>query len=129
MNAANDENFYQIRNRTLPIRSSITSIPNYPTKLVIFLTNASCYWQVRCFFNGKTIIRSLRTTSKKDAIRYAKDFYNTKICVASSQQNIGFTRTHSIEFTSSLLLQAEKARVDRGEVAKHSHTMLISRIR
>lgn len=129
MNAANDENFYQIRNRTLPIKSTITSIPGYPTKLVIFLTNASCYWQVRCFFNGKTIIRSLRTTSKRDAVRYAKDFYNAKICVASSQQNIGFTRTHSIEFVSSLLLQAEKARVDRGEVAKHSHKMLISRLR
>ena len=127
--AANDKNFHRERNRSLPIRNTITSVPSYPSKLVIFLTNASRYWQVRCFFDGKTIIRSLRTTNKRDAIRYAKDFYNSKLCIAPTQDTLQFSRTHRIEWVASLMLQAEQARVDRGEVAKHSFTMLTSRLR
>jgi len=127
--AINDDNFYIGRNRTLPISSTITSVPSYPTKLCIYLTNASRYWQVRCFFNGQTIRRSLRTTNKRDALRYAKDFYNSHLCTAPLAQQMQFTRTHSIEFVTQAMLQTEQGRVDRGEVAKHSLTMLISRLR
>jgi hypothetical protein len=127
--AANDAIFYRERNRTLPIISTITNVPSYPNKLTIFLTNASRYWQVRCYFDGKTVIRSLRTSSKRDALRYAKDFYNTNICIAPTQEQIQFSRKHSIEFVAKLMLQAEQGRVDRGEVAKHSLTMLLSRLR
>lgn len=129
IDAANDKDFYKERNRALPIVSTITSVPNFPTKLSIFLTNASCYWQVRCFFNGKTIIRSLRTTNKRDAISYAKDFYNAHLCRVPATETIQYSRTHSIEFVAQLMLQAEQGRVDRGEVAKHSLTMLVSRLR
>lgn len=127
--AANDEIFSVERNRTLPIVSTITSVPNYPSKLSIFLTNASRYWQVRCYFDGKVIKRTLRTTSKRDALRYAKEFYNAKLCVAPSQQHVSHTRTHSMEAVATLMLAAEQARVDRDEVAKHSLVMLKSRIR
>jgi hypothetical protein len=127
--AANDEVFLVSRNRTLPIISTITSVPNYPSKLSIFQTNASRYWQVRCYFDGKVIKRTLRTTSKRDALRYAKEFYNTKLCVANSQHNLLLTRTHSIETTVKLMLATEQARVDRDEVAHHSLVMLKSRIR
>jgi len=48
--SANDPQFVQQRCRTLPITQTVSSIPGYPTKLKIFLTNASRYWQVRCFF-------------------------------------------------------------------------------
>lgn len=127
--AANDITFYRARNRTLPIVSTMTNVPHYPSKLVVFLTNASRYWQVRCFFNGKTVIRSLRTTSKRDAIRYAKEFYNRNICTAPSAEHVQYSRTHSIELVAKLMLQTEQGRVDRNEVAKHSLTMLVSRLR
>lgn len=130
--AANDQFFYKQRHRSLPIIDSISSIPNYPCKLTIFLTNASRHWQVRCFFNGKTIIRSLRTTSKGDALRYAKEFYDQQL-VQHGAINLHThriaSRTHSIETVASLMLQSEQARVDRGEVAQHSLVMLKSRIR
>jgi hypothetical protein len=45
--AANDTDFNASRHRTLPILASVTPIANYPTKLRIFKTNASRYWQVR----------------------------------------------------------------------------------
>lgn len=127
--AANDTTFYRTRNRTLPIVSTMTNIPHYPSKLVIFLTNASCYWQVRCFFDGKTIVRSLRTTSKRDAMRMAKEFYNSNICTVPNAEHVQYSRTHSIELVAKLMLQKEQGRVDRGEVAAHSLTMLVSRLR
>jgi hypothetical protein len=127
--AANDVAFNSSRCRTLPIISTLTCVPHYPSKLVIFLTNASRYWQVRCFFDGKTIIRSLRTTNKRDALRYAKDFYNANICTAPLQDSVQYSRTHSIERVAKLMLQTEQGRVDRGEVAVHSLTMLVSRLR
>lgn len=127
--AANDEGFYKPRCRTLPIVSSMTSVPNYPTKLVVFLTNASRYWQVRCYFDGKTIIRSLRTTNKRDALQQAKVFYNAHISAAPQIQQVQFSRRHSVELTARLTVQTEQARVNRGEVAAHSLTMLVSRLR
>ena len=60
--AANDSVIQRERCRTLPISESVTSVPGYPAKLVIFQTHASRFWQVRCFF-GRTVVRSLRTTS------------------------------------------------------------------
>ena len=127
--AANDAGFYKPRCRTLPIVSSMTSVPNYPSKLVVFLTNASRYWQVRCFFNGRTIIRSLRTTNKRDALQQAKVFYNAHICATPQSEQVQFSRRHSIELTARLTVQTEQARVNRGEVAAHSLTMLVSRLR
>ena len=56
--AANDTQYLPPRHRTLPILESITPIANYPTKLRIFKTNASRYWQVRCFLKGKTYTQS-----------------------------------------------------------------------
>ena len=127
--AANDTTFYRARNRTLPIASTMTCVPHYPSKLVVFLTAASRYWQVRCFFAGKTVIRSLRTTSKRDAVRLAKEFYNANICTAPRQEHVQYARTHSVEMVAQLVLQTEQGRVDRGEVAVHSLTMLVSRLR
>ncbi len=127
--AANNDVFQKVRNRTLPIVSTITHVPQYPTKLVIFLTSASRFWQVRCFFDGKTVIRSLRTTSKRDALRLAKEFYYAHVCQAPAEPYLAFSRQHSVETVAKLTLQAEQGRVDRGEVASHSLTMLVSRLR
>jgi hypothetical protein len=76
--AANDTNYLLPRHRTLPILASITPIANYPSKLRIFLTNASRYWQVRCFLKGRTYAQSLKTTNKQAAISQAKQFFHIK---------------------------------------------------
>ncbi len=59
--AANDTQYLPARHRTLPIPESVTPIANYPTKLRIFKTLASRYWQVRCYLRGKTYTQSLKT--------------------------------------------------------------------
>jgi hypothetical protein len=58
--------------------TSITPIANCPTKLRIFETNASSYWQVRCFLKGKTYTQSLRTTNKQAAISQVTHFFHIK---------------------------------------------------
>lgn len=128
--AANDEFILRNRNRALPILNTVTSIQNYPTKLTIFLTNASRFWQVRCYFFGKVVIRTLRTTNKRDAIRLAKKFYDAQLLHSTTHviYDLQSRQSHSIEFVTAIMLQAEQARVDRGEVAMHSLTMLKSRL-
>jgi len=132
--AANDAVFYKSRCRTLPISATVTTVANYPTKLTIFLTNASRFWQVRCFFDGKVVIRSLRTTHKRDALYLARRFYDTELVrrgvkIETANVSSGISQTHSISVAATLMLQDEHARVERGEVAKHSYTMLCSRVR
>ncbi|NBQ96437.1 MAG: hypothetical protein EBU15_14120, partial [Betaproteobacteria bacterium] len=77
--AANDSDYRPPRHRTLPIPASITPIANYPTKLRIFKTHASRYWQVRCFLKGRTYTQSLKTTNKQAAIHQAKHFFHIKV--------------------------------------------------
>ena len=79
--AANEDDYRYQRHRTSPISSTIYSIPNYPKKLRIYLTNASPYWQVCCFFKGKTYKKSLKTTIRQVAIRAAKDFFHQSVAV------------------------------------------------
>ena len=128
---ANDLLYRTGRCRTLPVVATVTSVPNYPTSLKIYLTTASRYWQVQCFINSSIIRRSLRTTSKRDALRLAREFYINELVlrgVRFEALQIGRERTHSISTAATLLLQQEKARADRDEVAQHSYTMLGSRL-
>ncbi|WVN42033.1 phage integrase SAM-like domain-containing protein [beta proteobacterium MWH-UniP1] len=128
--AANDENFYAIRCRTLPRLDTMTQIPGYPTKLKIFQTNASRFWQVRCFFPPKAIIRSLRTTSKREAIAKAKLFYDTELVKRGLlASDISKRLTHSVEEVAALLFDSEAARLKRDEITKQSYVMLTCRIR
>ena len=87
---------------------------------------------MRCYFSGKVIKRTLRTTHKRDALRYAKEFYDAQLITrgaSTAHEHRAVSRMHSLELTASLMLATEQARVDRDEVAKHSLTMLQSRIR
>ena len=115
--AANAPFLDKARCGTLPIIDKLTSIPGYPQKLVIFMTNASRFWQVRCYFVPTTVIRSLRTTNKRDAIRLAKLFYDSELVKRSDlimQRSTVRTAQYDIEAASELLLRKDQARVVRG---------------
>ncbi len=79
MDASNELIYEANRCRTLPIPGTVSFITSYPTTLRIYRTLASSYWQVRCYFKGKTVIKSLRTASKREAIARAKVFYQSHI--------------------------------------------------
>jgi hypothetical protein len=58
--------------KTTPIKSSLTHIPSYPKKLVIYQRAASPYWWVRYYSNGKIHRKSTKETDKRKAIAAAR---------------------------------------------------------
>ena len=64
------------RHRTVPIPESLTTIPGYPKKLVIYLCDASSFWQVRYFAEGRIFRRSAKTENKIEAMRVARRFFD-----------------------------------------------------
>lgn len=63
------------RERTVPIPQTITPVPGYPQKLVVFKIAASRFWQMRCWMNGRSQRRSARTESLRLALYAARLFY------------------------------------------------------
>ena len=118
--AANDAVIAHSRCRTLPIAQTLSAIKGYQSKLRIFQTQASKNWQVRCFFAPSMLIRSLRTTNKKEAIERAKLFYEQELLLrgrhllAHSQESAWLG--HGMEKAVCLLVAHEAARLARGEI-------------
>ncbi len=113
---------------TLSITATVTSVPGYPAKLKIFLTNASRYWQVRCFFAPRVII--LHTTNKRDALQRAKEFYEQELLrrgqrVLSDEQYR--SSSHSIDAVVALLVHNEAGRMARSEITRQCYLMTRSR--
>ena len=116
--AANDTLYLPPRHRTLPILASVSPIANYPSKLRIFKTMASRYWQVRCYLKGRTYTQSLKTTNKQAAISAAKQFFHIKTAYLYSDQ-VTTRSDKSPKFADLLpaVLLGLQARVKRGEFA------------
>ena len=64
------------RHRTQPIPETLTAVHGYPDKLKIYQCDASPYWYVRYYHEGRIRRRSTRTESKREAITVAKQFYD-----------------------------------------------------
>ncbi len=130
--SANDAVYVLKRARTMPLQHTMTYIPGYPDKLKIYLTNASPFWQVRCFHKGKVYTRSLKTTRKNRAMIMAKDFFDelmARFYVAPMPEIAGQgSAKYSFKLLAEQTIEAERARVIRGEFAQHSLKMLRSRL-
>lgn len=150
--AVNDANFGSApRERTVPIPSSITPVPGYPSKLVVFKMAASRFWQVRCWIKGKTYKRSTQSQSLRVAQSFARTFYEQllgqlhgfgeTVTRADGLSNSSFPivqqlddqamATPSRETFAALAAQmfaAEEARVDRGEFTRGSLMVLRNRL-
>lgn len=139
--AANDET--ATRDRTVPIPNTITQVPGYPQKLVVFKIAASRYWQMRCWINGKTHRRSTKTTSLRNALSVARHFFERLVheqCNSSSkptddkqafdeQPKMHKVRSSFLFATAAAQLYAnEQARQERGEFALGSLQVLRNRL-
>jgi integrase len=127
--AANDSDYRAQRHRTLPIPASITPIANYPTKLRIFKTHASRYWQVRCFLKGRTYTQSLKTTHKQAAIHQAKHFFHIKIAELYGERlpDRGEQPNKFADLVQAALAY-QQGRVKRGELSAASLGILRNRL-
>lgn len=105
--------------RTVPIPDSLTSVRGYPDKLKIYRIEASAFWQVRCFENGKTIKLSTKTTDKQEAIEFAKATYNRILHAQATGKAL--TQGTRFDICTGKMLEAQKSRVARGELSKMAH--------
>lgn len=139
--SANDSHYKtHERERTVPIPSTITPVPGYPQKLVIYKIAASKFWQVRCWIAGKTHRSSTRTQSQRVAQSYARTFYEQRLALSASFHTLAPTALQDVACTPEIKPQHtfaalaaqmtanEQARVDRGEFAIGSLKVLRNRL-
>lgn len=105
--------------RTVPIPDSLASVRGYPDKLKIYRIEASPFWQVRCFESGKTVKLSTKTTDKQEAIEFAKATYNRLLHAQATGKAL--TQGTRFDICSNKMLEAQKSRVERGELSKMAH--------
>ncbi len=129
------------RERTVPIPESITPVPGYPRKLVVFKMAASRYWQVRCWIAGKTHKRSTQSQSLRVAQSFARRFYEQLLAQSNgygSTEHANATRldcsekpacsAHTFAALAAQMMANEQARVDRGEFSAGSLQVLQNRL-
>lgn len=127
--AANDTNFQNRRHRTSAISETVSPIANYPTKLRIYLTNASPFWQVRCFIKGKTYTKSLKTTHRRVAIPAAKDFFHRMVANIYGSTIVEHPDKELLfKDLVQPALAIEQARRSRGELSALGLTILQNRL-
>lgn len=74
------------KNRLTPIPESIERIRGYPSTLIVFKTNASRFYWVRFFFNGKNRIKTTKSEFSKDAKTFAIQFYKDALLDVSASK-------------------------------------------
>ena len=134
IDAANDRLIR--RTRTVPIPSSITAVPNYPNKLVIYKIAASRYWQVRCWHAGRTHKCSTKTCNLVLAQRFARWFYEDLLVKHSQYASLQGTTGNDSNMPAQMTFGAvaaqvyanEQARVERGEYGAGSLRMFRNRL-
>jgi len=139
--AINDAAYQQQqRERTVPIPSTITPVPGYPQKLVLYKMAASKFWQVRCWIAGCTHRRSTRTQSLRVAQSFARTFYEQLLAQFASLHHSAATVDYTAPATAQVkprftiaalaaqMMANEQARVDRGEFCYGSFKVLRNRL-
>jgi hypothetical protein len=147
--AANDEPAPRVagarqRERTVPIPQSLTPVPGYPQKLVVFKMAASRFWQMRCWMDGRSHRRSARTESLRLALHAARLFYEEMLARKHSQlpnAEAGPTavaasappvtpsdRSVSFGHLAENLMRDERARAQRGEWSLGSWQVMRNRL-
>lgn len=106
------------KHRTVPIAASLTSVPNYPKKLVIYQLEASPYWWVRYYADRKILRRSTKETNKKNAIAAAKEFYDQIMARKYAGEPLSVSKQTSFERCAHEAMEMQLARVTRGELTK-----------
>lgn len=100
----------------VPIQATIESIKGYPEKLVIFQVPASPFWWTR-YYDGKPIKRSTKTTDKREAVAFAKQFYETLLV----NKRLGISsnpRQTSFMIAAEEVIDEDLQKAQRGELSK-----------
>jgi integrase len=71
-------------NRLTPIQESIQRIAGYPSKLIVFKTNASRFYWSRVYFNSRYHVRSTKTENIREAKEFAVKFFEQVLVSAAT---------------------------------------------
>ena len=141
------------RERSVPITGSMTRIPGYPSKLVVYRIAASSYWQVRGWVEGKIRKRSTKTTVLATATAAARGYYEEWLVEAASARHMHAAVLRQLQSgeaqagvqaladvaakaqsaprfgtVAAQMLANESARVRRGEWSRGSQQVLVNRL-
>jgi hypothetical protein len=94
---------------------NLTHIAGYPTKLVIYQLAASPFWWARYYADGKILRRSTKETGKKEAIKFAKEFYDD----INHKRHMGYVLNSRADFLvcANAVIEQQDAKVARGEMS------------
>jgi len=109
------------KHRSTPIAASITPVPNYPKKLVIYQLQASPFWWVRYYTDNKILRRSTKETDKKKAFAVAKAFYDEINFKKYAGLALSASKATSFEHCAHAAMEMQLARVTRKELTKMVH--------
>ncbi len=103
------------RDRTLPLAGTLQKVAGYGT-LTIYKMEASPFWYVRYYEDGKIVRRSLKVADKKEAIKAAKKVF---VDLKHRKMNkLPFTKGSGFEVCARGLIKENEARLARGELSK-----------
>ena len=114
----------ETRHRTVPIKDSITRIPGYPRKLVIFKLPASSYWWVRYYAESHIFKRTTKTEIKRDALEAAKRFYddiNFRMRGGNFEglpAAVNVAEVMTFAKVTKMLMESEAAKLQRTQLSK-----------
>jgi hypothetical protein len=110
----------QTRDRTLPTEKYFLN--GYPQKLFIYKLEASSFWWVRYYANGKVLRKTTKKEGKREAIAFAKDFYDT--VTRNVRQGMITSSPANFEIVTKAMMLAEKAKLDRSELTEITYKNL-----
>jgi hypothetical protein len=102
--------------RTAPY--DIQPVPGYPRALQIYRIPASRFWQVRFFVDRKYIRKSTKCEEKRDAIEFAKHFYDTIRIIQRSDESV---HTDTFHACTQHMLKRQEAMIARGELSDRTN--------
>ena len=114
------------RHRSVPLKDTITRIPGYPRKLVIFKIPASSYWWVRYYAEKHIFKRTTKTENKRDALEAAKRFYddiNLRMHGGTFEGlpiDVNAAEVVSFAKVVNMLMDSELAKLNRMQLSKTS---------
>ena len=121
------------RTRSVPIKETISRVPGYPRKLVIFKIPASSYWWVRYYNQSKILKRTTKSEIKRDALEAAKRFFeeiHVREATGQGPLTVDINPAQVVTFAKAaqLLVESEQAKCKRGQLTKMSFDNLQLRL-
>lgn len=116
------------RHRTEPLPGTLTEVAGYPKKLKIYKLEASPYWWVRTFHDGKIYRRSTKTEVKRDALIFARSFYDQVVSgrLAAPQREEDVVTFAKV---AAAMMKSKLAQVARNDLTDMTYKILDYRLK